>query len=922
LIERLRSAIGSEYDIVRKVAGGGMGVVFEARHRHLDRRVALKVLRPELATAVAAERFLAEGRILARLSHPNIVPVYDAGEADGLLYLVMEYVEGESLADRLGRNALLPAEAVRLGHDLLGALEAAHALGVIHRDVKPANVFLREGRALLGDFGIARWQPASDVGYTTPGQMIGTPRYMSPEQRDGVPVSKRTDVYAAGLVIWEACTGARWPAYQSPQAAEWRRVPSNLVATLQRALALVPEERWADAADMRRALDRSARRSRWPLVAAGTAIVAVGMWVRPCPPPAPSPGPRGAVSVAVEAFRPESAGSSPAFGESLSVALRKQLEYPDFYVLPAGLPVDSALVQVAGTFTESGGRIRLWVRWAAGVASDAVSREGSRADWAGVAEELSLALVRSLWTRDSVADDWLPVDALPSNAQSFDLWLRAEQFFAQARWEEAYDAYEAAEQADPACLLCGFRLLDIDRWLDKPHARDRLTRLEAGIARFTPHYQRLIHAALADLPGRLDTLEHAAAAAPKFFLAAFHYGDELFHRGPLHGRPRSYALEHFRNAVALSPRFAPGWEHLTWLELSEGDSLSADRALGNLLRIPAASTGFSASLPIFLQLAYHWRFLGSDSARRFSRAVLARPGISERAEAAAGARMLMTADAPRGAVEFGGMLGTAWPDLPGVLIEGLLGQLYGYAALGRLDSVRVIGAALGRHAPDPALPLLAHELEAVLRAFDPDPAVRRQSEPVRAALDRHLSNPRLRVRAAWASGLLAIRSGDSQRVRLAREIVAPGTPLREVLEAAALGEGGDPAGAIRRLPVMPPLDSLGEIADPLLDAVVRLLRAEQLGRLGDRAGERSALLWHQHLQTVGHGFGPPRPGEIGWAVGTLARWRLAELGVSTGTEQERCAAWAAVARHWSGAGSPFGSRADSARRAATGPDCR
>jgi hypothetical protein len=156
---------------------------------------------------------------------------------------------------------------------------------------------------------------------------------------------------------------------------------------------------------------------------------------------------------------------------------------------------------------------------------------------------------------------------------------------------------------------------------------------------------------------------------------------------------------------------------------------------------------------------------------------------------------------------------------------------------------------------------------------------------------------------------------------MAREIVVPGTPFREVLEAAALGERGDPAGAIRRLPVMPPLDSLGEIADPLLDAAVRLLRAEQLGRLGDHAGERSALLWHQHLQTVGYGTGPPRPGEIGWAVGTLARWRLAELGVSTGTERERCAAWAAVARNWASGDAPFRERADSAGRAARGPDC-
>jgi hypothetical protein len=902
-----------------------MGVVFEARHRRLDRRVALKILRPEMATAVAAERFLAEGRILARLSHPSIVPVYDAGEEDGFLYYAMEFVEGESLAERLKRGALPPAEAVHLAHDLLGALEAAHGLGVVHRDVKPANIFLRGGRALLGDFGIARWQQPQDAGYTTPGQLIGTPRYMSPEQRDGVPVSKRTDVYAAGLVIWEACTGERWPAYQSPQAAEWSRIPSGLVATVRRALALGPEERWADAGEMRRALDRAARRPRWPLAVVGTALAALVVWWLVLSAPPPQDAPRGAVSIAVAAFRPDS-GSTGRFADSLAAALRVALEYPDFYVLPAGAPPDSALVQVTGSIDETGGRVRLRARWTSGIASDTVGSEGALADWGEVVESLSLRLAHSLWTRDSVADDWLPVDALPANQRSFDLWLRAEQFLAQARWEEAYDAYASAEAADSACLLCSFRLLDIDRWLDKPHSVERLVRLEAGIGRFTPPYQRLIHAALADLPERLDTLAQAAAEARNFFLASFQYGDELFHRGPLHGRPRSDALAPLRRAVQLRPRFAPGWEHLTWILLSEGDSLEADAALDNLLGIPAASSGFSASLRVFLGLGYHWRFLTADSARRFSRRVLSIPGIAGREEATAGARMLMTADAPRGAVEFGGMLATAWPDRPDAVTEGLLGQLFGYAATGRFDSLRATGDRLSRHFTDPTYPLLAYELEALLRAFDPEPAVRTVPAELRRALDRYLvpaAFPRkLLERAAWASGLLAIRSGDSLGARTARETLGPGHEgLRALLAAADLGERGDAAAALGLLPAMPPLDTPGEPLDPLLDAAVRLLRAELLGQRGDHAGERSALLWYQHLQTIGHGIGLPQPGEIGWAAGTLARWRLARQGVSTGTARERCAAWAAVARNWSNGDPPFKTRADSAGQAVTGPDC-
>ena len=899
-----------------------MGVVFEARHRRLDLRVALKVLRPEMATAVAAERFVAEGRILARLSHPGIVRVYDAAEKDGFLYYAMEFVEGESLADRLERGALPPAEAIRLGHDLLGALETAHALGVVHRDIKPANIFLRQGRALLGDFGVARWQQAPDAANTTPGELIGTLRYMSPEQRDGVPASKRTDVYAAGLVLWEACTGERWD-YQSPDAAEWRRIPPDLVAPLRRALALDPRQRWPDAGAMRRALDGSARRPRWPLAVGGTAVAAlVVLWLWPPPPPN---APHGAVSIAVAAFRPDS-GSTRRLADSVSAALRVALEYPDFYVLPAGAPPDSALVQVTGFIDQRGGRVRLRAHWTSGIASDTVGREGALADWGEVVQQLSLGLARSLWTRDSVADDWLPVDALPANQRSFDLWLRAEQFLAQARWEEAYDAYASAEAADSACLLCSFRLLDIDRWLDKTHSAERLVRLEAGIGRFTPPYQRLIHAALAELPERLDTLVGAAAEARNFFLASFQYGDELFHRGPLHGRPRSDALGPLRRAVQLRPRFAPGWEHLTWILLSEGDSLEAAAALDSLLGFPAASSGFSAALRVFLWLGYHWRFLPADSARRFSRGVLSNPGIAGREEATAGARLLMTADAPRGAVEFGGMLAKAWPDRSDAVTGGLLGQLFGYAATGRLDSLRATGDRLSRHSTDSGYPLLAYELEALLRAFDPEPAVRRSPDQLRRKLDRYLvpaAFPRkLRERAAWASGLLAIRSGDSLGARTAREIFGPGDEgLRALLAAADLAERGDPSGALEALPAMPALDAPGESPDPLLDAAVRLLRAELLGRRRDYAGERSSLLWFQHLQTIGPGTGPPQPGEVGWAAGTLARWRLALMSVSTGTAKERCAAWAAVARNWSTGDPPFRARADSAGRAASGPDC-
>lgn len=152
----------------------------------------------------------------------------------------MEFVNGETLATRLKRASLTEAEVQRLADDLLGALSAAHAIGVIHRDVKPANVFLRDSRALLGDFGIARWRTYGDSGNTIPGQLLGTVHYMAPEQLEGHTATERTDVYAAGLVLWEAGTGKRWSSEQAPEGADWNALPPPLRLALPRALAAAP----------------------------------------------------------------------------------------------------------------------------------------------------------------------------------------------------------------------------------------------------------------------------------------------------------------------------------------------------------------------------------------------------------------------------------------------------------------------------------------------------------------------------------------------------------------------------------------------------------------------------------------------------------------------------------------------------------
>jgi serine/threonine protein kinase len=196
-ITRLNVALEGRYRIERKLGEGGMATVYLAREEKHNRHVAVKVLKPELAAVVGAERFLAEIETTANLQHPHILPLLDSGEADGFLYYVMPYVEGESLRSRLDRERQLSVdEAVRIATEIAEALDYAHRHGVIHRDIKPANVLIHDGQSVVSDFGIALALGAAGEGQLTEtGISLGTPRYMSPEQATlDQEVSSATDI--------------------------------------------------------------------------------------------------------------------------------------------------------------------------------------------------------------------------------------------------------------------------------------------------------------------------------------------------------------------------------------------------------------------------------------------------------------------------------------------------------------------------------------------------------------------------------------------------------------------------------------------------------------------------------------------------------------------------------------------------------
>jgi serine/threonine-protein kinase len=270
IAERLRVALAGRYAVERELGRGGMAIVFLARDLRHDRLVALKVLRPELSPSLGAERFLREIRLAAALQHPHILPLFDSAEAEGLLYYVMPYVEGESLRSRLDRERQLPVDdAVKIAREVADALQCAHDRDVVHRDIKPENVLLSGGHALVADFGIARAiRAAGGLKLTDTGLAIGTPAYMSPEQATGqVEVDGRADIYALGCLVYEMLTGtppftgpsaqavmARHSVDPVPPLTTVRAVPAPLERAVLKALAKSPADRWASATAFAEAL--------------------------------------------------------------------------------------------------------------------------------------------------------------------------------------------------------------------------------------------------------------------------------------------------------------------------------------------------------------------------------------------------------------------------------------------------------------------------------------------------------------------------------------------------------------------------------------------------------------------------------------------------------------------------------------------
>jgi serine/threonine-protein kinase len=324
--DRLKNALADRYELLDQLGEGGMATVYLAQDLKHNRKVAVKVLKPELAAVVGADRFLTEIETTANLQHPHILALYDSGEADSFLFYVMPYVEGETLGQRLARERQLPVdEAVRIATDMAEALDYAHRAGVIHRDIKPANVLMQEGRPLIADFGIAlAVGAAGGARLTETGLSVGTPYYMSPEQATGDQViGAAADTYSLGCVLYEMLVGE--PPYPGataqavlgkiiagdPVSATRVRssIPRNVDAAIQKALERLPADRFTSTKDFGAALaDPGFRHGGMDASVVGEAVgvwktrtyatgamaavailVALAGWLKPAPVPMPDP---------------------------------------------------------------------------------------------------------------------------------------------------------------------------------------------------------------------------------------------------------------------------------------------------------------------------------------------------------------------------------------------------------------------------------------------------------------------------------------------------------------------------------------------------------------------------------------------------------------------------------------------------------
>lgn len=888
MLARLRDALALHFEIERELGVGGMGIVFLGRDLALERPVAIKVLRPELATADAAERFLREARVLASLSHPNIVPIHQVGEADGLFYYVMDFLPGATLAERLRQGPLPPDEAVRLGRDLLDALEAAHSGGVIHRDIKPANIFLRDnGHAVLADFGVAKSiSPAGPV--TDPGRLMGTPDYMAPEQLTTGPVTGRSDLYALGLVLFEALAGRPWPALALPATTDWNGVPPRLVPVLHRALELSPDDRWPDAAGFRRALAQPrARLGAILALGGGVAAVAVAAFLLLRPPAAP-------LDLEVVAFQVDE-GKDPSLGVDLAVCVAEQLQafrrWRVARVNPASAaPRDPpARHRAGGTLLSQGDSfvLLLAITDARGAPVASARVAGSGSDLCGFGGQVAVRTIQAL------RPDLLPaaqVPRPPASVVALNYWLDGAAAFREGRWREAEAQFSAAVGADSGFLLAQWQLWNVQRWRRASRSVD-LRALLARRDELGPVDRQLVAAELAPFgEPRLRAYQAALALDPDDDYAGLLYASELFHRGPLVGVRLDSSIALLQRITTRSPGLQPAHDQLVWALVRVGDGAAAARALARL--DSAAGSGSRDQPPALMHLAVAVRFSPVDAMQQ-----LQSPPPEMAALLFERLRIALGLDAPWAELALGTALAARTDQPRARQAHGHLGRGLAFVALGRPAAALPAFDAAADLLATPAARVLAAQWRVLPAALGLPAPPQPEIERGRAVLRQAAAEPgTAALAAAWTLAVDAYARHDPAAQRWHARVREP--RLARLLDALRHGGAGRWRAALDASQPLLAHVERGEQADPFARSVLFLSRATWLDGLADYDGAAAARRWQENTDFDGWLTTGVQPAEVDWALGMYARWRRGMDAIRHGDKADGCAALRRVLELW------------------------
>lgn len=519
ILERLRAALQESYAVDRQIGQGGMATVYLATDLKHQRNVAIKVLRPELTASIGADRFLREIEVSAGLQHPHIVPVYDSGQRDGLLYYVMPFVEGESLRDLLVREGRLPlARAAEIVREAASGLAYAHQHGIVHRDVKPENIMLSGGHAVVADFGIARAIDASRPdaeNITGTGIAIGTPAYMSPEQATADAVDARSDQYALACVFYEMVTGTQAFSGKSVQAmltamltgprpklsTVVAETPSGVDAATQRALATDPDARFPDITSFARAVaqestgaaaaTRESRRWKRLAIALPLLVAAVGaVWVMLFGVPGRVVV-SGAETIAVVPFSTNGAAAE-GLGEGLVDLLagnldgvgpiraieprailrewRRRVKPGEVFDLDDALAVGRTLEAgsvLTGSVVATGSTARLLAQL--------VDMQGNQLATAQVdgpvdsvlvlADRLTLNVLQAIWKSREPLPSANASGITSTSMPAIRAYLDGERYHRRGQWDSAQVAFERAVAADSTFALAWYKLANTMGWV-------------------------------------------------------------------------------------------------------------------------------------------------------------------------------------------------------------------------------------------------------------------------------------------------------------------------------------------------------------------------------------------------------------------------------------------------------------------------